>query len=136
MIKRQKVRKSVANVIGMNIEKVIFEFGKQKAINTTLTYLTDDGKDITDLKGINACMCKFHKSLFENNVSKSNSEKKSFLNSIALPNLTSKSLDICENEFTEKDLITALKSMPNGKFLGHDGFTNEFYEHLLDDLKF
>ena len=62
------------------------------------------------------------------NVYKSDSEKKQFLNSIALPNLTSKSFDICESEITEKDLITALKSMPNGKSPGHDGLTKEFYE--------
>ena len=89
----------------MNLEK-------QKAINTTVRHLIDDGKDITDLKEINACICKFYKNLFKKNVSKSDSEKKSFLDSIALPNLNSKSFDICESEFTEKDLITALKSMP------------------------
>ena len=65
----------------------------------------------------------FCKNLFKKNVSKSDSEKKSFLDSIALPNLTSKSFDICESEITEKDLITALKSMPYGKSPGHDGLT-------------
>ena len=107
----------------MNLEK-------QKAINTIVRHLIDDGKDVTDLKEINACICKFYKNLFKKNVYKSDSEKKSFLNSIALPNLTSKSFDICESEITEKDLITALKSMPNGKSPGHDGLTKEFYEHL------
>ena len=90
----------------MNLEK-------QKAINSTVRHLNDDDKDITDLKEINTCICKFYKNLFKKNASKSDSEKKSFLNSIALPNLTSKSFDICESEITEKDLITALKSMPN-----------------------
>ena len=113
----------------MNLEK-------QKAINTTVRHLIDDGKDITDLKEINACISKFYKNLFKKNVSKSDSEKKSFLDSIALPNLTSKSFDICESEIIEKDLITALKSMPYGKSPGHDGLTKEFYEHFWDDLKF
>ena len=58
----------------------------------------------------------------------------SFLNSIALPNLKSKGFDMCKSEFTEKDLITALKSMPNGNSSGYDGLTKEFYE--WDDLKF
>ena len=31
--------------------------------------------------------------------------------------------------------MTALKSMPIGKSLGHDGLTKEFYEHFLDNLK-
>ena len=52
-----------------------------------------------------------------------------------LPNLASKSFNICESEITEKDLITALKSIPNGKSPGHDGSTKEFYEHFWDDLK-
>ena len=96
---------------------------KQKAINTTVRHLIDDGKDIADLKEVNACICKFYKNLFKKNVTKSDSEKKSFLDSIALPNLTSKSFDICESKITEKDLITALKSMPYGKSPGHDGLT-------------
>ena len=79
----------------MNLEK-------QKAINTTVRHLIDDDKDITDLKEINACICKFYKSLFKKNVSKSDLEKNLFLNSIALPNLTSTSFDICESEITEK----------------------------------
>ena len=73
-------------------------------------------------------MCKFYENFFKKNVSKSDSEKKLFLNSIASPNLTSKSFDICESKITEKGLISALESM--------DGLTKEFYEHFWDDLKF
>ena len=58
------------------------------------------------------------------------------LNHIFLPNLNSKNFDISKRELTEKDLITALKSMPNSKSPGHDGSTKKFYEHLWDDLKF
>ena len=39
-----------------------------------------------------------------------------------LPNLNFKSFDICEREITEKSLIIALKSIPNGKPTGHGGF--------------
>ena len=95
----------------MNLEK-------QEAINTAITHSINDAKDITDLKKINACILKFYNYLFKNNVSKSNSEMVLFLNSIALPNLNSKSFDICESEITDKDLITALKTMPNGKSPG------------------
>ena len=90
----------------------------------------DEAKDVANLKEINACICKFYKKLFKKNVSKSYSERELFLNSIALPNLNSKSFDICESEITEKDLITALKSMTIGKSPGHDGLTKEFYEHF------
>ena len=64
---------------------------------------------------------KFYINLFKKNVSKLDSEKESFLNSIALPNLTSKCFDVCESEITEKDLIAALKTMSNGKPPEHDG---------------
>ena len=89
-----------------------------KAINTTVRHLIDDDKDITDLKEINAYICKFYKNLFKKNVFKLDSEKESLLNSIALPNLSSKSFNIRKSEITEKDLITALNSMPNSKSLG------------------
>ena len=82
--------------------KFFLNLEKQKAINTTVRHLIDDGKDITDLKEINACICKFYKNLFKKNVSKSDSEKKSFLDSIALPNMTSKSFDMCESELQKK----------------------------------
>ena len=53
MITRPKLRKSVANMNGINMEKnrqVLFEFWKnKKAINTTVRHLIDDAKDITDL---------------------------------------------------------------------------------------
>ena len=81
--------------------KFFLNLKKEKAINTTVRHLIDDDKDITDLKEINACMGKFYKNLFKKNVTKLDSEKKSFLNSIALPNLTSKSFDICESKITK-----------------------------------
>ena len=116
--------------------KLFLNLEKQKAINTTVRHLIDDAKDITNIKEIDVCICKCNKNLFKKNVSKSGLERESFLNSIALPNLKSKSFDLCESEITEKDLITALESMPNGESPGHDGLTKEFYEHFCDDLKF
>ena len=84
----QNVRKSVANANGFNMEKTrqsSFWILKPKATNTTERHLINDDKDITELK--RACICKFYKNLFEKNISKSDSERESLLNSIALPNL-------------------------------------------------
>ena len=69
-------------------------------------------KTLLTLKRSTLAYLNFTKNLFKKNVSKSDLQKESFLNSIALPNVTSKSLDIWESEILEKDLITALKSMP------------------------
>ena len=44
--------------------KFFLNLEKQKAINTTVRHLIDDAKDITYLKEINACICKFSKNLF------------------------------------------------------------------------
>ena len=68
------------------------------------------------------------------NVSKSDSGRESFLNSIVLPNLNSKSPNICQREITEKYLVTAPKSMPNDKSPGHNGLTKKFYEHFWEDI--
>ena len=89
--------------------KFFLNLEKLKAINATIRQLIDDEKDITALKEINVCICKVYKNLFK---------KK------------------CESEITEKDLISALKSMPNSKSPRHVGLTKEFYEHSWDDLKF
>ena len=59
--------------------KFFLNLEKQKAINTIVRHVIDDDKDINDLKEINACICKFYKNLFKKNVSKLDSEKKSFL---------------------------------------------------------
>ena len=93
-------------------------------------------KTLLTLKRSTLAYVNFTKTFFKKNVSKSDLERESFLNSIALPNLNSKIFDIRESEITEKELITALKSMPKGKSRRYDGLTKEFYEHFCDDLKF
>ena len=121
---------------GEKPQKLFSNLEKQKAINTNVRHLIDQNIDITDLKEINACVCKFYKNRFKKNVFKSDLEKELFLNSIALPNLTFKSFDICESEITEKDLITALKIISNDKPPGHDGLTKESYKNFWGDSKF
>ena len=115
--------------------KFFLNLKKQKAINTTVRHLNVDIKVITDLKEIKAYICKFSKKKLKKNVSKADSERDSLLNSIVLPNLNFKGVDICESEITEKDLITAHKSMPNCKFSGPEDLTKELYEHFWKDFK-
>ena len=79
-------------------------------IYTTVRHLTDDAKDITVLS--------------LNQIRKLK-DVILLLNSIVLQDSTL--FDICESEITEKDLITTLKSTPNGKSPGHDVLTKQFY---------
>ena len=116
--------------------KFFLNLEKQKAITTTARHLNDDAKDTTDLEEINSCKCKFYKNSFRKNVSKPHSEGEYFLNSTVLPNLNSRGFDIRESEITEKDLIAAFKSMPNGKSHEHDGLNKKIHEHFWVDLKF
>ena len=46
-------------------DKFFSNLEKQKAINTTVRHLIDYGKDIRDLKEINAWICEFYKNLFK-----------------------------------------------------------------------
>ena len=84
--------------------KFFFNLEKQKAINTTVRHLIEDSKDIADFKEsmltyvINAYICKFRKNLSIKNVSKLDLVRNSFLNSIVLPILNSKIVDIYESE--------------------------------------
>ena len=42
----------------------------------------------------------------------------------------------CEKEFVLDELFLSMKCMENGKTLGNDGITKEFYETFWDELKF
>ena len=57
------------------------------------------------------------------------------LNSVDLPCLTNEQKDFCEIELGEKELLNALKSMPNNKTPGNDGLSKEFYEAYWNGLK-
>ena len=87
---------------GEKSKKFFLNLEKEKAINTTVRRLTDEVKDITELKEINPSICNFYKNLFKKSVSKSDSEKETFLNSIALPNLSSKSFDYVKVKLQKK----------------------------------
>ena len=56
-------------------DKVLFEYKKQKGINTTVRHIINNDKETTDVKEINACICNFYKNLFKKNISKSDSER-------------------------------------------------------------
>ena len=54
-------------------------------------------------------------------ISESDSQRNLLLSNMVLPSFNSKDVDICKSEITEKDLIIALKSIPNCKSPGYDG---------------
>ena len=50
------------------------------------------------------------------------------------PKLTKEQSQKCEGKITEKELLKALKKMPQNKLPGNDGITKEFDEEFWDDV--
>ena len=101
--------------------KILFESWKTKVINATVRHLLDDARDITNLKEIYACMYKFYKNLFKKNVSKSNSEREWFLNSITLPNLNFKGWTYVKVKLHKNTSKLCLKVYTSINLLGMSG---------------
>ena len=51
-----------------------------------------------------------------------------------IPKLTVNSKEKCEGDITIDECIEALKTMPNNKTPGTDGFPPEFYKHFIQDI--
>ena len=51
--------------LGAKATNFFLNLEKQKAMNAIVRHLIDDTKEITDLKKINACICKFYKNIFK-----------------------------------------------------------------------
>ena len=104
--------------------KFVWNIEKQKAINTKVRHLIDI-KTLVTLTRSTLAYVNFAKTFLKRMFLNLDRKGNGFLNSITLQNLNSKRFDICESQITEKHLITALKSIPNGKAPVHDGLTKE-----------
>ena len=52
------------------------------------------------------------------------SDKQFFLENNSLPQLNETDKARCENAITERELLSSIKAMKNGKYLGCDGLTS------------
>ena len=59
----------------------------------------------------------------------------SFIDNLEIPTLDEIQKQKCENLLTEKEVLSALKAMKNGKSPGTDGLTCEFYKFFWIDIK-
>ncbi|CAI5689795.1 unnamed protein product [Oreochromis niloticus] len=62
------------------------------------------------------------------------SDLNGFFDSLQLPKLRNSYRDYLDSEFTLQEVIQAIKSFPNGKTAGPDGFCPEFYKTFCDIL--
>ena len=68
--------------------------------------------------------------VFKFRKSKSLINLSNILNSMDLSCLINEQKDFCEIKLGEKELFSALKSMPNNKTPGNDGQTKSFMKHF------
>ena len=92
-------------------------------------------KEFCDQAKINDEIKIFFQEAFKCHYSKSFTNLSNTRNSIDLPRLTNKQKDFCEIELGEKELLNALKSLPNNKTPENDGLSKEFYEAFWNELK-
>ena len=93
-----------------------------------------DGSRVTDPQKILLEEQKFYKELY---TSENLDPDEATLNSFFPESvkLTEEQKNTSDQNITEHDLLTALKSMPNNKSPGSDGFTAEFYKFFWTDIK-
>ena len=105
--------------------KFFLNLEKSRAIQGQVRTVIYSDKEINDETEINNHIYSFFDYLYKE-TSFSSTNLETFLNTISFPKLRkdkSKTLDV---GITEKELLTALRSMENNKTPGNDGLTNEF----------
>ena len=83
-------------------------------------------KSFTCHERINQELFDFNKNLFSENLNVSKNKIIQFLNLVSIPQLTEDQSRDCKFILSEKDLLLALKSMPNNKSPVNDGLTKRF----------
>ena len=73
-------------------------------------------------------MFSYFKSLFERADQTNNLDHNTLLQSIILPSETNHQKFVCDNDLTDKELLDALKGIPNNEFPRKDGLAKESYE--------
>ena len=114
---------------------VFLNFEKSRAAQTTIGNITKDENNYTRHKRINQELFDFYKNLFSESLNVSKNEIMQFLSLVFIPKLKEDQSGDFEFTLSKKDLLLALKSMPNNKSPGNDCFTKEFYEVSREDLK-
>ena len=98
---------------GEKPSKFFLNLQRSRAAQSTIRNITQDEKNLTCRKKINQELFDFYKNLFSKNLNASKNEIMQFLNLISIPQLTEDQSRDCEFILSDKDLLLALKSMPN-----------------------
>ena len=89
---------------------------------------TNTGNVTTDPIEINECFSDFYKELYTSKITSDVSQISDFLSSLNLPKLNTSARETLNANFTLGEITEAIRSFPNGKAAGPDGFGIEFYK--------
>ena len=95
-----------------------------------------DSVEINNQKDINKELYLYYKNLFNERQHLSKHDINNFLNTVSnFPKISTEQYLECEKDIAEKELLEALKSIPNDKSPGNDGLAKEFFETFWSEEK-
>ena len=121
---------------GEKSSKFFLNLEKSHAVQNQIRNILKDNTEINNQKDINKELYLYHKNLFNERQYLSQHDINNFLNIVSnFPQLSTEQSLEYEKDITEKELLKALKSMPNGKSPRNDGLTKEFFETFWSEVK-
>ena len=121
---------------GEKSSKFFLNLEKSRAVQNQIRNVLIDNIEINNQKDINKELYLYYKNLFNKRQHLSEHDINNFLNTVSnFPQLSTEQSLECEKDITEKELLEALKSMPNDKSPGNDGLTKEFFETFWSEVK-
>ena len=121
---------------GEKSSKFFLNLEKSRAVQNQIRNVLIDNIEINNQKDINKELYLYYKNLFNKRQHLSEHDINNFLNTVSnFPQLSTEQSLECEKNISEKELLEALKSMPNDKSPGNDGLTKEFFETFWSEIK-
>jgi exonuclease III len=116
----------------MSLEKRNYE-------NKLITTLNINGTITKDQKDISNAQHSYYKNLYSEKLNSTDQDYKSnlekFLECDTIPKISQPQKEDCEKDFTENEILCALKELHNKKTPGSDGLPPEFYKFFWIDIK-
>ena len=121
---------------GEKSSKIFLSLEKSHAVQNQIRNILLGNTEVDDQKYINNELYSYYKNLFNERQHLSEHDINNFLNTVSnFPQLSTEQSLECEKNISEKELLEALKSMPNDKSPGNDGLTKEFFETFWSEIK-
>lgn len=120
---------------GEKTGKILAHQLRQKTAAQSIPEIKDKfGIKHTDHVEINQCFQDYYSKLYTSESHNNKSLFDSFFDKLTIPSIDKETAADLEDPFSLQELITAAKSMQNGKSPGPDGFPSEFYKTFADQL--